>query len=421
VRIRHEIDELETRYAIALGGVVEAFTWPSDAPKPDNFNSYGTTSIDDVDYGEDVLGEVAVLERTSMGGARFMVRDVARLKNRLPICWLKVTSGVATLKQARKVADACEFLSQEQCQVVDDEVGSALGVVGPGRLNNLIKAAVIMADPEATRRRRKWAKRYVRVGGDPVDTGTGWISAKLDRCDTICYDAHIHRIADKLAEDGDTGSEEDRLVKAAAMMCNPGKAVQYIGVPTTRGMNPEPGTDEEKQAFQQQVAKVAPHLVPRTQVYLHVHAETLGDMEAIARFHILGPTLISQVADITKGSSIHVTPVIHLNDNREPAVDNYEIPLRIREQVLLTDQYSKFPWSSVPSQNLDLDHVQPWQPGTTGLTRPSNLTPLERRAHRLKTHADWKLEHPQPGVDIWHTPAGQQFRVDKTGTHPIRE
>jgi len=65
----------------------------------------------------------------------------------------------------------------------------------------------------------------------------------------------------------------------------------------------------------------------------------------------------------------------------------------------LRDAYDQFPWSSIESGHLDLDHTKPWQPGVAGQTSPDNLARLSRRAHRVKTLAGWRLERG-PTADL---------------------
>ncbi|MCL2784599.1 MAG: hypothetical protein FWD55_04020, partial [Propionibacteriaceae bacterium] len=62
-------------------------------------------------------------------------------------------------------------------------------------------------------------------------------------------------------------------------------------------------------------------------------------------------------------------------------------------------------------RHLDLDHTNPYRAGETGQTRVSNLGPLSRRAHRLKTHAGWRLEQTSEGCFTWYTPAGQEVII----------
>ncbi|HSK34272.1 MAG TPA: hypothetical protein VK903_12360, partial [Propionicimonas sp.] len=111
---------------------------------------------------------------------------------------------------------------------------------------------------------------------------------------------------------------------------------------------------------------------------------------------------------------VRLTPVIR--PYADIAVDSYEIPEAIRRQVLLRDTYEVFPYSSRTARTGDLDHTQPYRPGRKRQTRASNLGPLWRKPHRAKTHADWLLEQPKPGIFWWTTPTGQRYRIGPNGT-----
>lgn len=72
----------------------------------------------------------------------------------------------------------------------------------------------------------------------------------------------------------------------------------------------------------------------------------------------------------------------------------------------------RFPGCRQPAVRCDLDHVVPWPQGRT---TTSNLGPLCRRHHQLKTHGNWRIDTldtsaSPPGVDSagwrWRTPAG---------------
>ncbi len=84
-----------------------------------------------------------------------------------------------------------------------------------------------------------------------------------------------------------------------------------------------------------------------------------------------------------------------------------------------------FPYSSNTTRRVDADHTQPYDPTlTTGperhwSTQLSNLGPLGRFAHRIKTHGHWTLRQPYDGIFLWRDPHGQIYLVDHTGTHHI--
>lgn len=64
------------------------------------------------------------------------------------------------------------------------------------------------------------------------------------------------------------------------------------------------------------------------------------------------------------------------------------------------------PGCNRPSRECDIDHAVPWPQGETTL---SNLGPLCRRHHVMKTHYDWDLEL---GDGVWASPAGAEAAVE---------
>lgn len=92
------------------------------------------------------------------------------------------------------------------------------------------------------------------------------------------------------------------------------------------------------------------------------------------------------------------------------------VPRPIREHVQVRDRYDVFPYGTSSARSCDLDHTVPFVEGESGQTRPSNLGPHSRRAHRAKTHGGWRLDQPRPGVFWWTSPRGQVHRVGPDGT-----
>lgn len=68
---------------------------------------------------------------------------------------------------------------------------------------------------------------------------------------------------------------------------------------------------------------------------------------------------------------------------------------------------------------MDLDHLRPYDPlGPPGQTSTTNLAPLGRYPHRVKTHAPgWDVRRIDHKTLQWTTPHGFRFHVDSTGTH----
>ena len=133
--------------------------------------------------------------------------------------------------------------------------------------------------------------------------------------------------------------------------------------------------------------------------------------------------LLDQLASWCADSHTLITikPVIDLNT--QLSTPAYEIPDRLREQIVLRDRTCVFPWCSRNARSCDIDHVIEFdhhaaaggrpQPGPTAT---SNLAALCRSHHRLKTHSAWRYEATAPGVVEWTSPHGHTYRRDRHGT-----
>jgi hypothetical protein len=153
-------------------------------------------------------------------------------------------------------------------------------------------------------------------------------------------------------------------------------------------------------------------------VYVHLTDQTLATGTGILRVENLGPLLADQLAELIGHRPHVVKPVIDLN--HKIAVDAYEIPARIRERIKLTYPVEQFPYGTAHTTNTtDLDHIQPYDPiGPPKQTSTTNLAPLRRFTHRLKTHGRWQVRRFDDGALEWTSPHRFTFRVDHTGTHP---
>ncbi|WP_433674936.1 DUF222 domain-containing protein [Microbacterium gorillae] len=88
------------------------------------------------------------------------------------------------------------------------------------------------------------------------------------------------------------------------------------------------------------------------------------------------------------------------------ATDRYRPTSDMKRFLTHRDQHCRHPGCRVPIRYTDIDHNHDWANG--GKTDITNLAPLCRRHHTLKTSADWKITpHPdKDGTVIFHTPAG---------------
>ncbi|TCN30489.1 hypothetical protein EV644_13326 [Kribbella orskensis] len=157
----------------------------------------------------------------------------------------------------------------------------------------------------------------------------------------------------------------------------------------------------------------------RTEVLVHLTDHTLATGSGVLRVEGIGPMVAGQLGELIGYGPYLVRPVIDLND--KVSVDAYEIPDRIRERVALTHPVEQFPFGTAETtRRIDLDHIEPYDPtGPPGQTNSSNLAPLRRFSHRVKTHGRWSVRRLDDGALEWASPHGFRFRVDHTGTRRI--
>jgi hypothetical protein len=156
-------------------------------------------------------------------------------------------------------------------------------------------------------------------------------------------------------------------------------------------------------------------------LYAHLTDTTLATGDGIVRVEGIGPHLASQLTELLGHNDVILKPVIDLNN--KISVDAYEIPDRIREHVKLTHPVEQFPYgTATTTMSTDLDHIDPYDPtGPPGQTSTTNLRPLRRYSHRIKTHGGWTVQRLPDEALEWTTLHGFTVRVDHTGTHPATD
>ncbi len=122
---------------------------------------------------------------------------------------------------------------------------------------------------------------------------------------------------------------------------------------------------------------------------------------------------------------VTIKPVIDLT--AELSTPAYEVPDRIREQIVLRDRTCVFPWCTRPARRCDVDHITEYDHDAAAEGRPqpgptttSNLAALCRYHHRLKTFTAWHYRMVAPGVFEWTSPHGHRYRRDRDRHHPDR-
>ena len=104
---------------------------------------------------------------------------------------------------------------------------------------------------------------------------------------------------------------------------------------------------------------------------------------------------------------IRMTPIARDGCGHDRAEPGYRPSRALQHLIRTRNAQCTAPGCGRPATRCDLDHTQPWHLG--GLTCECGLAPLCRHHHRCKQAQGWRLEQPEPGVLIWHTPAGRTY------------
>ena len=107
--------------------------------------------------------------------------------------------------------------------------GALIGAVSWGRLQTLLEAAIYQADPDGAEQKAAAAaqERFVRLGR-AAEHGLKLIIARAAAGDAIWFKATIDRIAEILAQQGDTDTVEVRRSTAIGILAQPAQALQLL-------------------------------------------------------------------------------------------------------------------------------------------------------------------------------------------------
>jgi hypothetical protein len=382
-----EADLLRIAYQWALAHSPDRIT-SGDRPGEEKARLYGGDGTPQVcEFAAAELG--ARIGRTTFAAGQLMA-DALDLVHRGTDLWARVESGEVRASYARHVVKQTRHLSQDEAQYVASAVAeSADGRIPWSRFEALVEAKVAQAAPEIAREKEELARRAT-FAKKCRDEGNGMASF-LIRADTATIDqidAHVHTKQAELVEIMPEATEDQRRVRAVLLLLT--CAEDDIDVRD---------------------------LMPTVQMYVHTYAGT--DSEGIARLEGHGPVTDDWVRDVLGPTCrFKIYPVLDL-EGMAP-VDAYEIPDRHRQAVHLMTPADVFPYGSSLSRKQQVDHTDAWVPdGPPGQSGLGNYGPMTVTHHRIKTHGNWQVKQPFPGIYLWRDPHGAHYLVDHTGTRQL--
>ncbi|MFV0427116.1 MAG: HNH endonuclease signature motif containing protein [Beutenbergiaceae bacterium] len=385
------------------------------------------------------VAELAATLGISTESGRRLVSESLELAFRLPRIWDKVRSGHMLGWRARQIARSTYALPGPAAEFVDQHLATVDGVIRRSQIENVVTEAITRYDQERFLREGS-AKRELRhceiaLSGTTLG-GITPVSGHLDLVDALDLDAALRHAADRRADAGDASVLGVRRARALGDIAR--NYLQCSGLPLVGGGLIGIDTDpqaarpvtivtppEQPSAALEQGASAprSPHR--QVMVYLHLSEPSIAGAHPLGRVgNTRAPVLVETVKRwcAEPDTTVIIRPVI--DTRADVGVDRYEIPDRIAEQVVLRDETCVFPNCARDARSCDLDHIEPYRlPGSRSLpeddlqTRPSNLAPLCREHHNLKTARRWAYRRLPDGSYEWTSQeTGSSYRTDVYGT-----
>ncbi len=380
----------------------------------------------------DAPAAFAAAHHQSTTSGKALIRDALVLAHRLPLTWARLLAGGIPAYRARRVAQSILGAPPDVATYVDQRVHRVLDRIGTTGLGHLLDQAMLELYPEQREADQIEAldRRHATLDRSSINhTGVADMALRADYADLDDFDQALSHVAKALADpgldptvwgEGHHESLDVRRSRAVGILADPARALALL--------RPDRDTD---------TAAVA---VPTREIraYLHLRPEHLAGIEPVVGQVLLpGSGLVAMLEQLVRSwcgrtdRFLRITPVVDLTeDPAAHATAAHDPSAALRERVLLRHPTCVFPWCTRASTDLDLDHIEPYgvedpdaaPPGCGDLpqTNETNLAPLCRHHHNLKTHAGWTYQAADPlgahPTFTWTDPHGQRYLRTPDGT-----
>ena len=365
---------------------------------------------------------------------------------RLPVTFAALGAGKLYPVHVKIIEEVTSILSEQDAAIADEKLAEAAPSKTYGELRRAATALVLKLDPDAVRKRKEQARREAHVRSFREESGNAGITGReMPSVEVLASMQHVEERARALRDAGVPGTWEELKVRATLDLLQERDSRLAPGDPSA---SERPAADEGP-SVGAMITITVPHTVlggdsgPPGEVAgfgILDHADTRDLVAAAARnpatrwcVTVLSPDGTAAAHGCGAGSrrwppEVHrsvtpsglleflniknITPVIRGPCQHAQAEHRYRPSRKLQHLIRARNATCTAPGCGRRAASCDLDHTDPHHQG--GRTCECNLAPLCRHHHRCKQAEGWWLAQPEPGILVWHTPAGRTYTTTPT-------
>ncbi|HWS59255.1 MAG TPA: DUF222 domain-containing protein [Actinotalea sp.] len=351
---------------------------------------------------EMVADEVAA----RLGSSRRVAQDAVELATGLaafPAVHTALDRGELDVRKARVLLTETAHLPDQLAAVLQDAVLPEASHLSAPQLRVALRRVEAARDPGAATVRHERATRDRCVRMVPAPDAMAWIHALLPAADAMTVVTGVDALAAAAAPE-DERTVDQRRADALTDLCR-------------RAL--DAGVDADGMPL-----PVRQHRRPHLQVTVSA-AALLGAARGepgVADLAGYGPVPLAAVAPLLGQATWRPiqtqagTGVVCAIADR-----TYRPGVGLAALVVARDVTCTFPGCRISAVRCDLDHIEPFDDARPAAeqTTSTNLQPLCRHHHRLKTLGRWRVvRDPVTAVTTWHGPGGRTYTRDPVPVDP---
>lgn len=391
--------------------------------------------------------ELSLALSWSPGRAKSLLVTAVELVDDLPDTLTTLKQGHIDADKARLIAERtrCLTVADQRHQVEKDGLAAAPQKT-KAQLDQLLRRAVIAADPAGAEQRRADAAENRRVSAPQpaspdAEDGMAYMGIYGPAEDLTAFNTAINAAARHARTAGDPRTLEQLRFDALAGLSWTALNLGHLGCcnPTcTRATSQvvssghSPGADHTQRTGHGQIVPPVETPTcdgwPRTlgrqhgkaaTVNVTVAASTLfGSDEQPGWLDGFGPITAQAARRIaTEGAWRRLLTDPATGELLEYGRQTYAPPAPLIAHVVSRDRTCRFPTCTHPARDSDIDHRHPYANG--GSTSATNCWTLHRQHHISKTIHQYRAHTDARGTTWWTTPAGHHYATQPEPIGPI--